>query len=146
MAEEQLPRLQGLCVGARVVFVIAGLGGGAGTGIAPVVARVAKEAGALTIAFVVLPFDCEGSLRTRAARAGMERLREAADMVFCLPNQRTLALIAEGASLTDTFKAANQLVSSSVRAACMALASQSLIGLPFGRLTTFAPKNAPSRA
>jgi cell division protein FtsZ len=134
MAEEQLPRLKALCEGARVVFIIGGLGGGAGTGIAPVLARAAKEAGALTMAFVVLPFDCEGSLRAGTARGGLERLREAADMVFCLPNQKALALIAEGASLPDTFKCANHLLGSTVRASCLALASQSLIGVSFADL------------
>src|SRR6266700_5127789 len=76
MAEEQLPRLKALCEGVGVMFIVAGLGGGAGTGIAPVLARAAKEAGALALAFVIVPFECEGSMRTEAAQAGLERLRE----------------------------------------------------------------------
>jgi cell division protein FtsZ len=134
MAEEQLPRLKALCDGVSVLFIVAGLGGGAGTGIAPVLARAAKEAGALTLAFVVLPFDCEGNLRPQAARAGLDRLREAADLVFCLPNQKALGLIADGASLMDTFKAANQVLAHTLRAACCSLASQTLMGLPFAEL------------
>jgi cell division protein FtsZ len=83
MAEEQMPRLKVLCEGVRVMFIVTGLGGGAGTGIAPVLARAAKEAGALTLAFVVLPFECEGGLRTQAARAGLDRIRRRGHGLVC---------------------------------------------------------------
>src|SRR3954447_13847941 len=71
-AEEASIQINSLCAGAQVVFVITGLGGGSGTGIAPVIARVASEMGALVIAFVSLPFDCEGRRRQALSRDGLE--------------------------------------------------------------------------
>src|SRR5688572_18765116 len=77
-AEEDLEQLRTLCEGADIVFVVAGMGGGTGTGASPVVARVAKEAGALVLSVVVLPFDCEGQRRQRQAQLGLHQLKEAA--------------------------------------------------------------------
>ena len=73
LAEEQLPRSRPLCEGADVVFIVAGLGGGAGSGISPVLARAAKETGALVLAFVTLPFACEGNRRQHQAQQGLAR-------------------------------------------------------------------------
>jgi cell division protein FtsZ len=134
MAEEQLPRLKALCAGVETMIVVAGFGGGAGTGVAPILARAAKESGAMVLGFVVLPFDCEGSLRAQAAQAGVEQMREAADLLFCFPNQKALGLIKEGASLKETFSVANQLLVDSIRAAGLALGSQTLMGAPFADL------------
>ena len=75
LAEEQLPKLKALCEGADVVFILAGLGGGAGTGISPVLARAAKETGALVLGFVTTPFACEGSRRQRLAQHGLAELK-----------------------------------------------------------------------
>ncbi|MBM3870888.1 MAG: cell division protein FtsZ, partial [Verrucomicrobia bacterium] len=80
-AEEDEARLRGLCTGVDMVFICAGLGGGTGTGAGPVLARVAKECGALSLAFVTLPFDCEGPKRMRQARQGLEEFKAAADGV-----------------------------------------------------------------
>jgi cell division protein FtsZ len=131
LAEEHLPKLSPLWRGADVVCLVAGLGGGAGTGISPVVARAARESGALVLAFVILPFDCEGTLRSQVAQAGLARLKEAADLVVCLPNQKAFALINEATSLLDTFRASNELLGACVRSALLALTSQSVMGLPF---------------
>ena len=90
LAEEQLEQLKSLCAGAGVVFIVTGLGGGAGTGISPVLARAAKETGALALGFVTTPFDCEGSRRQQLAELGLEELKAAADGVICLPNQKVL--------------------------------------------------------
>src|SRR5206468_1208914 len=79
LAEEHFPKLKAMCAGADAVFIIAGLGGGAGTGISPILARAAREAGALALAFVTLPFDCEGNRRQRLAQQGLQQLKAAAD-------------------------------------------------------------------
>jgi cell division protein FtsZ len=81
-AEEHLQKLKDACAGVDVALVVAGLGGGAGTGISPVLARTAREAGALTLALVTLPFTCEGNRRTRQAAEGLEALKAAADGVI----------------------------------------------------------------
>ncbi|MDE3066901.1 MAG: hypothetical protein KGJ60_05040 [Verrucomicrobiota bacterium] len=103
LAEEQFATLQDACEGAGLVFIIAGLGGGAGSGICPVLARAAKEAGALVLAFVTLPFWCEGNRRQSQARHSLEQLKAAADGVICLPNQKAFKLIDENTGVLDTF-------------------------------------------
>src|ERR1051325_9491031 len=77
--EESANKIKSLCDGAAVVLVIAGFGGGAGTGISPVIARIARESGALALAFVTTPFDCEGRRRQALAQEGLDQLKEAAD-------------------------------------------------------------------
>ncbi|HWQ92602.1 MAG TPA: hypothetical protein VN673_13090 [Clostridia bacterium] len=130
-AEAQLPRLKQICDQARVVVLVAGMGGAAGTGIAPVLAKAAREAGALVLAFVVLPFDCEGNLRVQVAQGGLEELLACADLVLCQPNQKAFALLDESTSLADTFKTPNQFLARSVSAAWQGLSCENLMGLPF---------------
>src|SRR5882672_1551212 len=81
LAEEQFGRLKSLCEGAQVVFIFAGMGGGAGSGAAPVLARAAKECGALAIGFVAMPFEFEGARRMKSAERAHDTLREFADGV-----------------------------------------------------------------
>ena len=133
-AEEQAPRLKALCAGAEVVLLIAGLGGAAGTGISPVLARLAKESGALVLGFVIVPFDCEGGRRQRFARLGLEHLMEAADGVVCLPNQKVLKLTDETTSVPDTFKLGNELLAEGVRGIWRLLAYPGLIEIHIGDL------------
>ena len=104
VAEEQFSTLKTACDGADVVFVVAGLGGGAGSGISPVLARAAKETGALVLAFVTLPFECEGNRRQQQAQQGLEQFKSVADGVICLPCQKTFKLIDENTSVLDTFR------------------------------------------
>lgn len=130
-AEEQMPRLKALCEGVEVVFIIAGLGGAVGTGLASVLASAAADSGAFVLAFTILPFDCEGTLRGQVARAGLERLKESADLVLCLPNQKTVTTVDAGATLLDTFKASNALLARCVSAAWRSLKSETLMGLSF---------------
>ncbi|HXF10044.1 MAG TPA: cell division protein FtsZ, partial [Desulfuromonadaceae bacterium] len=115
LAEEQFSTLKSACEGANVVFVIAGLGGGAGSGISPVVARAAKETGALVLAFVTLPFVCEGNRRQQQAEQSLEQLKAIADGVICLPNQKTFKLIDENTSVLDAFRITGSLLIESVR-------------------------------
>ncbi len=133
-AEEDLDQIRALCQGADVVFVIAGLGGGTGTGGAPVVARAAKESGALVLGIVMLPFDCEGSRRQRQANLGLHELKSVADGVICLPNQKVFRLIDEKTSLVEAFQITNDLVDQGVRGIWRLLTRPGLINVDFADL------------
>ena len=134
IAKEYSAKLQELCEGVGVAFVIAGLGGGTGTGVAPELVRCAKAAGAMVIAFGILPFECEGSLRNQLALEGCHELRATADLLVSLPNQNALAVIDPSTSLVDTFKSTNRMIGDLVRASCCFLAAQGVMGLAFGEL------------
>jgi cell division protein FtsZ len=134
LAEEQLPRLKSLCDGVDVVFILAGLGGGAGTGISPVLARVAKEAGALVLGFVTTPFACEGSRRQRLAQHGLAELKSAADGVISLPNQKVFKMIDENTSVLETFKITSDFLAAGVRGVWRLLILKGLIDIHFADL------------
>lgn len=137
-ALEEAERIRSLCDGAGVVFIVAGLGGGTGTGAAPVVARIAREAGALVMAIVVMPFECEGARRRQQAHAGLEELRRAADAVICLPNQKVFKLIDDNTSLLDAFELTNDFVADAVRAIYRLLSRPGLIQVDFADLCAVA--------
>lgn len=137
-AEEDLEQLRALCEGADIVFVIAGMGGGTGTGAGPVVARVAKETGALVLSVVVLPFECEGVRRQRQAQLGLHQLKEAADGVISLPNQKIFKLIDEKTSLLEAFHITNELIAQGVRGIWRLLSRPGLINVDFADLCTVA--------
>ena len=103
-----------LLQGADMVFVSAGLGGGTGTGAVPVVASLARELEALTVAVVTKPFDFEGLQRQRLAEEGLSNLASAADTVITIPNERLLKLVPRGASFLDAFKLADDLLRQAV--------------------------------
>lgn len=130
-AEEQFPRFKSFAEGASLVVIVAGLGGASGTGISPVVARAARESGALVLAFAILPFDCEGSLRQEFAEAGLRQLRKNADLVVCLSNQKTVTLLGENISVAETFKASNQVLAHALRGVFQAMDQDCAMGLPF---------------
>jgi cell division protein FtsZ len=134
LAEEQLPKLKSLCEGVDVVFILAGLGGGAGTGISPVLAGAAKEAGALVLGFVTTPFDCEGGRRQRLAQYGLAELKAAADGVISLPNQKVFKMIDENTSVLETFKITNDLLAAGVRGVWRLLMHKGLIEIHFSDL------------
>ena len=134
LAEEQLPRLKSLCEGVDVIFILAGLGGGAGTGISPVLARVAKEAGALVLGFVTTPFACEGGRRQRLAQHGLAELKSAADGVISLPNQKVFKMIDENTSVLETFKITNDFLAAGVRGVWRLLMRKGLIDIHFADL------------
>lgn len=113
-AEEELASIRALCQGYPIIFVVAGLGGGSGTGIAPIVARVARESGASVFAFVTTPFDCEGSRRQQQAFIGLHRLKTVADGVLCLPNEKMFVLANERATLLDAFRASREHIRDAV--------------------------------
>lgn len=134
LAEEQFPTLKSACEGANVVLIVAGLGGGAGSGISPVLARAAKETGALVLAFVTLPFVCEGNRRQQQAQQGLEQLKSVADGVICLPNQKTFKLIDENTSVLDTFRITGGLLVEGVRGVWRLLTRPGLIQIHFDDL------------
>lgn len=102
LAEDLVTRLRGFCSGAQMVCLVAGLGGRTGTDMGTVIAQEAKAAGASVLAFVTLPFECEGSLLQARARWGLEPLRAQVDGVLCLPNQKLFQSIPENTRLADT--------------------------------------------
>ncbi len=134
-AEEATDGLAELCSGARLVFLMCGLGGGTGTGAAPVLARAARNAGALVLAVVTLPFDCEGPRRARQAQQGLAALREAADVVLCLPNQRILQILDEHTSLVETFRFTDELLAQAVHGLWRLVNQPGLIPVDFADLS-----------
>jgi cell division protein FtsZ len=133
-AEEAAGKLKSVCEGSMAVFIVAGLGGGAGTGICPVLAQAAKETGALALGFVTMPFDCEGRRRQTVAKQGLLELKAAGDGVICLPNQKVFKLIDERTSVVDTFKLTDQLLAEGVRGIWRLLAHKGLLQIHFEEL------------
>jgi len=133
-AEEAAEAVREVCQGAEMVFVLTGMGGGTGTGGAPLVARVARETGALVLGLATLPFACEGSRRQRQARRGIEEFKAAADVVLALPNQRVLSLIDENTSLLDTFGFIEALLAEGVRGLWRLVSRPGLINVDFADL------------
>jgi cell division protein FtsZ len=134
IAEEQFSTLKTACEGADVILIVAGLGGGAGSGISPVLARAAKETGALVLAFVTLPFLCEGNRRQQQAQQSLEQLKSVADGVICLPSQKTFKLIDENTSVLDTFRITGGLLVEGVRGVWQLLTRPGLIQIHFNDL------------
>jgi cell division protein FtsZ len=114
-ALENTDRIVELLQGADMVFVTAGMGGGTGTGAAPVIASLAKELDALTIAVVTKPFSFEGPRKMRLAQDGLTRLAETVDTVIAIPNDRLLSLVPRGTSFFDSFKVADDLLRQAVQ-------------------------------
>lgn len=133
-AQEDLEKLQGFCAGADIIFLLAGLGGGTGTGAAPVIARMARENGALVLALVTLPFEFEGSRRQLQAQVGLQQLKAASDAVICLPNQKLFKLIDEKTSVLEGFKISNSLLAEGLRGIWRLLARTGLINVDFADL------------
>jgi cell division protein FtsZ len=133
-AEEDLEKIRGLCAGADVIFVVAGMGGGTGTGAGPVIARLAKESGALVLGLVTLPFDFEGARRQRQAQLGLRDLKNAADGVICLPNQKIFKLIDENTSVNEALKITNELLAQGVRGIWRLLTQTGMINVDFNDL------------
>jgi cell division protein FtsZ len=101
--------------GSDMVFVTAGMGGGTGTGGAPVVAKIARELGALTIGVVTKPFVFEGKKRTKHAEGGLSELKENVDALIVIPNQKLLTIAADKTPLTETFKKADEVLLQAVK-------------------------------
>ena len=135
-AEETRERLQDELAGADMVFVTAGLGGGTGTGASPVVAEVAKESGALTVAVVTKPFSFEGAVRQRQAEEGMDQLHDVVDTLIAIPNDRLLMVAGADTTITDAFKTANDVLLNAVQGISDLITVNGLINLDFADVRT----------
>lgn len=114
-AEESRPEIKRLLEGADMVFVTAGMGGGTGTGAAPIVAEISQEIGALTVAVVTKPFVFEGSRRADIAEQGIEKLRDVVDALLVIPNERLLSVVDKNATLIEAFKIADDVLRQGVQ-------------------------------
>jgi len=136
LAEENFEKLKSLTADTEVVFLVAGLGGGAGSGVLPVLARAARETGALVLSFVTLPFDCEGNRRQQQAQTALDQLQLACDGVLCLPNQKAFQLLDAQASFLETFRATTRLLTEGVRGVWRLLMHRGMIEIHFEELCT----------
>jgi cell division protein FtsZ len=130
-AEETAEDLYAVLKGADMVFVTAGLGGGTGTGAAPIVAQIAKECGALTIGVVTRPFTFEGGRRMQSAEAGMDMLKEHADTLIVIPNDRLLQIVDKKATLSDAFRMADDVLRQGIQGISELITVPGLINLDF---------------
>ncbi|MGH7964118.1 MAG: cell division protein FtsZ [Candidatus Binatia bacterium] len=123
-------------IGADMVFITAGMGGGTGTGGAPVIARIAKEAGALTVGVVTKPFLFEGKRRMRHAEEGIRELKASVDTLICIPNQRLLAVASRTQPLLEAFRKADEVLLQAVRGISDLITVHGLINLDFADVRT----------
>ncbi len=130
-AEESADELYNALKGSDMVFVTAGMGGGTGTGAAPVVAQVAKESGALTIGVVTRPFTFEGMRRMQSAEVGIGKLKEHADTLIAIPNDRLLQIADKRASLQDAFRLADDVLHQGIQGISELITIPGLINLDF---------------
>jgi cell division protein FtsZ len=130
-AEESSEELYEVLRGSDMVFVTSGLGGGTGTGAAPIVAQIAKEVGALTIGVVTRPFTFEGSRRQKAAEEGISKLKEHADTLIVIPNDRLLQIVDKRASLQDAFRTADDVLRQGIQGISELITVPGLINLDF---------------
>jgi cell division protein FtsZ len=135
-ALEDREQIKKLLDGADMVFVTAGLGGGTGTGSAPIVAATAKEMGILTVAVVTKPFAFEGRRRSQQAEAGLAELRGVVDTLITIPNQRLLAVVDRGTPLIEAFKVADTVLLQAVQGISDLILVPGLINLDFADVRT----------
>lgn len=135
-AMEDRERIAELLSGADMVFITAGMGGGTGTGGAPVVAQVAKELGILTVAVVTRPFPFEGPKRMRAAEEGMKELSEHVDSLITIPNEKLLSVLGKNATLLTAFSAANDVLLGAVQGIAELITSPGIINVDFADVRT----------
>ena len=135
-AEESADELYSVLKGADMVFVTAGMGGGTGTGAAPVVCQVAKECGALTIGVVTRPFTFEGGRRSQAAEVGVQQMREHAHTLISIPNDRLLQLADKKSSLEDSFRLADDVLRQGIQGISELITVPGLINLDFADVRT----------
>jgi cell division protein FtsZ len=135
-AQEDVERLREYLEGADMIFVTAGMGGGTGTGAAPVIAKVAKELGYLTVGVVTKPFVFEGKRRQKQAEEGMRELKAAVDTLIAIPNQRLLSVAGRNSSILETFKKADDVLFQAVRGISDLITVHGLINLDFADVRT----------
>ncbi len=134
--EEDREEIARVLAGSDMVFITAGMGGGTGTGGAPVVANIAKSIGALTIGIVTKPFNAEGLRRMRQAEAGIEELRKHVDTLIVIPNQKLLSIIDRSTTLQDAFNIADHVLYNATRGISELITVHGLINLDFADVKT----------
>jgi cell division protein FtsZ len=135
-AEEAYDQVKNALRGSDMVFVTAGEGGGTGSGAAPVVARIARELGALTVGIVTTPFRFEGTRRRGTAEQGVEELRRNCDTVIVIPNERLLEVLDKSTSMLDAFRIADDVLRQGVQGICDLITLPGLINLDFADVRT----------
>jgi cell division protein FtsZ len=135
-AEESMQHIADLIAGADMVFVTAGMGGGTGTGAAPVIAQIARDCGALTVGVVTKPFGFEGRKRARQAVEGIERLEAAVDTLIVIPNDRLLALVGAQTSMVEAFRKADSVLLNAVQGISDLMTVPGLINVDFADVRT----------
>lgn len=139
-ALEDRERIMEALDGADMVFITAGMGGGTGTGAAPIVAEIAKEMGILTVAVVTRPFPFEGRKRMQVADAGIQELSKNVDSLITIPNERLLSVLGKSISLLDAFKAANNVLLGAVQGIADLITRPGLINVDFADVRTVMSK------
>ena len=135
-AEEAMADIKAHLVGCHMVFITAGMGGGTGTGAAPVIARASREEGILTVGVVTKPFQFEGSRRLRAAEAGIDALQKFVDTLLIIPNQNLFRVANEKTTFTDAFSMADDVLRSGVACITDLMVKEGLINLDFADVRT----------
>ena len=135
-AEDSLDEILEHLDGAHMLFVAAGMGGGTGTGAAPVIARAARERGILTVAIVTKPFQFEGSKRMKLANEGVETLQNCVDTLITIPNQNLFRVVTESTTMSDAFAMADEVLNSGVRGITDLMVVPGLINLDFADVRT----------
>lgn len=135
-ANEDEEKLTNVIKGANMVFVTAGMGGGTGTGAAPVVARIARQLGALTVGVVTKPFDFEGRVRMNNAEEGIRKLREEVDSLIVIPNQNLMKYLDKKTPITKAFMEANDVLRQGVQGISEVITKSGLINLDFNDVRT----------
>ncbi len=135
-AEESYEKIKELINGTDMIFLTAGMGGGTGTGATPVIARAAKEVGALTVAVVTKPFAFEGTRRMVAAEDGIEELKDKVDTLIIIPNQRILDVVDKKLSLLEAFKVADSVLTQGVQGISDLITLPGLINVDFADVRT----------
>ncbi len=135
-AMEDRDRIQEIIEGADMLFITAGLGGGTGTGAAPVVAQLAKELGILTVAVVTKPFGMEGAKRMRVAEQGIAELGRFVDSLITIPNEKLLTVLGPQTTLLDAFRAANEVLQGAVQGIAELITRPGLINVDFADVRT----------
>jgi cell division protein FtsZ len=135
-AEESMQHIADVISGADMVFVTAGMGGGTGTGAAPVIAQIARDCGALTVGVVTKPFGFEGKKRSKQAVEGIDRLAAAVDTLIVIPNNRLLALVGQGTSMVEAFRKADSVLLNAVQGISDLMTVPGLINVDFADVRT----------
>ena len=130
-ADESRDQIMAAIDGADMVFVTAGMGGGTGTGAAPIISQIAKEIGALTVGVVTKPFSFEGKLKMKQAVEGLERLREHVDSLIVIPNNRLISVVDKKASLKDSFYVVDEILARGVQGISDIIIVPGLINIDF---------------